>query len=149
MSGKVKDGTPCSPHRNDVCIDGICEVRGHVCPRLCSQVWSPVCCEDGWESPCSIHWEDGQSVQLPCTPLRSFFKWPLNFLLQPLPSLGGRCAGYSQLCIAIKTQMEIMLMSQYLFTKHIPHIVEPQKCNGDRAVLSLQFSLSGLTAPCT
>nr|AAH94674.1 A disintegrin-like and metallopeptidase (reprolysin type) with thrombospondin type 1 motif, 18 [Mus musculus] len=28
MSGKVKDGTPCSPHRNDVCIDGICELVG-------------------------------------------------------------------------------------------------------------------------
>ncbi|KAH0513277.1 A disintegrin and metalloproteinase with thrombospondin motifs 18 [Microtus ochrogaster] len=28
MSGKVKDGTPCSPHRNDVCIDGICEPVG-------------------------------------------------------------------------------------------------------------------------
>lgn len=34
MSGKVKDGTPCSPHRNDVCIDGICEVRGHFHPPL-------------------------------------------------------------------------------------------------------------------
>ncbi|KAF5918590.1 hypothetical protein HPG69_005025, partial [Diceros bicornis minor] len=28
MSGKVKDGTPCSPHKNDVCIDGICEPVG-------------------------------------------------------------------------------------------------------------------------
>ncbi|XP_040592449.1 A disintegrin and metalloproteinase with thrombospondin motifs 18 isoform X2 [Mesocricetus auratus] len=28
MSGKVKDGTPCSSHRNDVCIDGICEPVG-------------------------------------------------------------------------------------------------------------------------
>ncbi|XP_031197366.1 A disintegrin and metalloproteinase with thrombospondin motifs 18 isoform X2 [Mastomys coucha] len=28
MSGKVKDGTPCSPHSNDVCIDGICEPVG-------------------------------------------------------------------------------------------------------------------------
>uniref|UniRef100_A0A8C8ZJ62 A disintegrin and metalloproteinase with thrombospondin motifs 18 n=1 Tax=Prolemur simus TaxID=1328070 RepID=A0A8C8ZJ62_PROSS len=28
MSGKVKDGTPCSPNKNDVCIDGICEPVG-------------------------------------------------------------------------------------------------------------------------
>ncbi|XP_008821168.1 A disintegrin and metalloproteinase with thrombospondin motifs 18 [Nannospalax galili] len=28
MSGKVKDGTPCSPHRKDVCIDGVCEPVG-------------------------------------------------------------------------------------------------------------------------
>ncbi|XP_029101621.1 A disintegrin and metalloproteinase with thrombospondin motifs 18 isoform X1 [Monodon monoceros] len=28
MSSKVKDGTPCSPHKNDVCIDGICEPVG-------------------------------------------------------------------------------------------------------------------------
>ncbi|XP_023980917.1 A disintegrin and metalloproteinase with thrombospondin motifs 18 [Physeter macrocephalus] len=28
MSSKVKDGTPCSPHRNDVCIDGTCEPVG-------------------------------------------------------------------------------------------------------------------------
>ena len=31
MSSKVKDGTPCSSHKNDVCIDGICEVREHFC----------------------------------------------------------------------------------------------------------------------
>ncbi|GAB5582502.1 A disintegrin and metalloproteinase with thrombospondin motifs 18 [Prionailurus iriomotensis] len=28
MSGKVKDGTPCSPNKHDVCIDGICEPVG-------------------------------------------------------------------------------------------------------------------------
>ncbi|EPY85805.1 A disintegrin and metalloproteinase with thrombospondin motifs 18 [Camelus ferus] len=28
MSSKVKDGTPCSPSKNDVCIDGICEPVG-------------------------------------------------------------------------------------------------------------------------
>ncbi|XP_032709816.1 A disintegrin and metalloproteinase with thrombospondin motifs 18 [Lontra canadensis] len=28
MSGKVKDGTPCSPNKQDVCIDGICEPVG-------------------------------------------------------------------------------------------------------------------------
>ncbi|KAM7058442.1 A disintegrin and metalloproteinase with thrombospondin motifs 18 isoform 1-T1 [Molossus nigricans] len=28
MSSKVKDGTPCSPNKNDVCIDGICEPVG-------------------------------------------------------------------------------------------------------------------------
>ncbi|XP_066876209.1 A disintegrin and metalloproteinase with thrombospondin motifs 18 isoform X3 [Kogia breviceps] len=28
MSSKVKDGTPCSPHKNDVCIDGTCEPVG-------------------------------------------------------------------------------------------------------------------------
>ncbi|XP_055001537.1 A disintegrin and metalloproteinase with thrombospondin motifs 18 isoform X1 [Sorex araneus] len=28
MSGKVKDGTPCSANKNDVCIDGICEPVG-------------------------------------------------------------------------------------------------------------------------
>ncbi|KAL8194793.1 UNVERIFIED_CONTAM: A disintegrin and metalloproteinase with thrombospondin motifs 18 [Gekko kuhli] len=28
MSSKVKDGTPCSPYRDDVCIDGICEQVG-------------------------------------------------------------------------------------------------------------------------
>ncbi|XP_075393286.1 A disintegrin and metalloproteinase with thrombospondin motifs 18 [Tenrec ecaudatus] len=28
MSGKVKDGTPCSVHKNDVCINGICELVG-------------------------------------------------------------------------------------------------------------------------
>lgn len=27
MSSKVKDGTLCSPNNDDVCIDGICEVR--------------------------------------------------------------------------------------------------------------------------
>lgn len=31
MSSKVKDGTPCSPNKNDVCIDGICEVREPFC----------------------------------------------------------------------------------------------------------------------
>ncbi|XP_074059697.1 A disintegrin and metalloproteinase with thrombospondin motifs 18 [Macrotis lagotis] len=28
MASKVKDGTPCSPNKNDVCIDGICELVG-------------------------------------------------------------------------------------------------------------------------
>ncbi|XP_060041118.1 A disintegrin and metalloproteinase with thrombospondin motifs 18 isoform X4 [Erinaceus europaeus] len=28
MSGKVKDGTPCSPNKHDVCIDGICKPVG-------------------------------------------------------------------------------------------------------------------------
>uniref|UniRef100_A0A672I4A5 ADAM metallopeptidase with thrombospondin type 1 motif, 18 n=1 Tax=Salarias fasciatus TaxID=181472 RepID=A0A672I4A5_SALFA len=28
MSSKVKDGTSCSDHRGDVCIDGVCEVVG-------------------------------------------------------------------------------------------------------------------------
>ncbi|XP_036605930.1 A disintegrin and metalloproteinase with thrombospondin motifs 18 [Trichosurus vulpecula] len=28
MSSKVKDGTPCSPNKNDVCIDGMCEPVG-------------------------------------------------------------------------------------------------------------------------
>uniref|UniRef100_F6XPL8 A disintegrin and metalloproteinase with thrombospondin motifs 18 n=1 Tax=Ornithorhynchus anatinus TaxID=9258 RepID=F6XPL8_ORNAN len=28
MSGKVKDGTPCTPNKYDVCIDGICEPVG-------------------------------------------------------------------------------------------------------------------------
>ncbi|XP_040490296.1 A disintegrin and metalloproteinase with thrombospondin motifs 18 [Ursus maritimus] len=28
MSSKVKDGTPCSPNKHDVCIDGICEPVG-------------------------------------------------------------------------------------------------------------------------
>lgn len=26
MSSKVKDGTSCSDHEGDVCIDGVCEV---------------------------------------------------------------------------------------------------------------------------
>lgn len=26
MSSKVKDGTTCSDHKEDVCIDGVCEV---------------------------------------------------------------------------------------------------------------------------
>ncbi|XP_039985266.1 A disintegrin and metalloproteinase with thrombospondin motifs 18 [Xiphias gladius] len=28
MSSKVKDGTPCSDHKGDVCIDGVCEAVG-------------------------------------------------------------------------------------------------------------------------
>lgn len=27
MSSKVKDGTSCSDHKGDVCIDGVCEVH--------------------------------------------------------------------------------------------------------------------------
>lgn len=27
MSSKVKDGTTCSDHKSDVCIDGVCEVK--------------------------------------------------------------------------------------------------------------------------
>lgn len=27
MSSRVKDGTSCSDHKGDVCIDGVCEVR--------------------------------------------------------------------------------------------------------------------------
>lgn len=31
MSSKVKDGTSCSDHEGDVCIDGVCEVQ-FLCP---------------------------------------------------------------------------------------------------------------------
>lgn len=27
MSSKVKDGTSCSDHKGDICIDGVCEVH--------------------------------------------------------------------------------------------------------------------------
>lgn len=50
MSGKVKDGTPCSPHKNDVCIDGICEVRAFLLWDVWSSLCFPVsnaCCEKG------------------------------------------------------------------------------------------------------
>lgn len=46
MSNRVRDGTPCSPYRDDVCIDGICEVRSHL-------KFSPLQCL--WYTS-TVHW---------------------------------------------------------------------------------------------
>lgn len=41
MSGKVKDGTSCSEHKGDICIDGVCEVhRLHGSPVLLSETFT-------------------------------------------------------------------------------------------------------------
>ena len=44
MSSKVKDGTSCSDHDGNVCIDGVCEVRclysNHTARRMLHQTTS-------------------------------------------------------------------------------------------------------------
>ncbi|XP_055515067.1 A disintegrin and metalloproteinase with thrombospondin motifs 16-like [Leucoraja erinacea] len=54
LSSKVKDGTPCSEERSDVCIDGICEAVG--CDRVLGSKIEPDACGvcKGNNSTCKI-----------------------------------------------------------------------------------------------